>query len=194
MALPPPQSIVTFPDKETFVYKGDVLVGVVPLPQFLSTMPPQFAVGVNVTAVDFLKGSVIGRGPADTGFVLADDSSMDRQAIGLACDQGRAGLGVTVQLVGQFCLLDWTAIAGTQKLTPRTTYYLSAVPGKITSVVPAGPVIQRIGYSISPNVLNLNLEFPGSGGGGGAFGNIDGGRADEVFGGVVLSPVDGGNA
>lgn len=154
-----------------------------PLPQVLSTMPPQFAVGVNVTAVDFLKGLVIGRGPADTGFVLADNSTLDRQAIGLACDQGRAGLGFPVQLAGQFSLLDWTAIVGTLKLTPRTTYYLSAVPGQLTSVLPVAPaIVQRIGYSISPNVLNLNLEFPGSVGGVTSLGIIDGGDADDVFG------------
>ena len=191
MALPPPQSIVSVPDEETFIYKGDVRVGTVDLPQMLSTMPPQFAVGVNVTAVDFIKGLAIARGPADTGFVLADNSIIDRQAIGLASDQGRAGLGCPVQLVGQFCLLDWTAIVGTQKLTPRTTYYLSAVPGMLTSVIPVAPVIQRIGYSISPNVLNLNLEFPGIGSSGGSS-NLDGGDADDTFGGTT--GIDGGNA
>lgn len=164
MPLPLPQHIFRFDDQETVVYPGNVQIGTKALYQFLSSMPPLFAVGENVSAAQFTKGQVIGRGPADTGYVLADNSILDRQAIGLCCETGEIGFGAVVQLSGQFCLLDWTTIAGTAQLLPRTTYYLDAVPGRITAIPPIAPsVIQRIGYSISPFVLNLNLEFPGSG-------------------------------
>jgi hypothetical protein len=201
MPLPLPQNIFRFDDRETFVYPGNVQIGTVALYQFLSTMPPGFAVGKNVSALPFTKGQAIGRGPADIGYILANSSGFSTQAIGLCCEYGGVGFGAIVQLSGQFCLFDWTAIAGTVQLLPRTTYYLDSVPGKITPIPPGSPnMIQRIGYSISPFVLNINLEnfselIAVTGGGGGSlFGNLDGGDADEDFGGVVLSPLDGGGA
>lgn len=164
MPLPVPQNIFRFDDRETFVYPGNVQIGTVALYQFLSTMPPDFSVGENVTALPFVKGQVLARGPADYGYILADNSVLTNQAIGLCCEYGDVGFGASTQLSGQFCLDDWTAIAGTALLLPRTTYYLSAVPGQITSVLPALPAVQqRIGYSISPNVLNISLEFVSSG-------------------------------
>ncbi len=168
MAQPVPQNIYRFDDRETFVYPGNVQIATVALYQFLSTMPPDFAVGENVTAADFVKGQVVARGPAAYGYILADNSVLTNQAIGLCCEVGGVGFGVIIQLSGQFCLDDWTAIAGTALLLPRTTYYLSATPGMITDLLPALPLVQqRIGYSISPNVLNLSLEFvAGSGGSG----------------------------
>ncbi len=170
--LPLPQNIFRFDDRETFVYPGNVQIGTVALYQFLSTMPPDFAVGENVTALDFVKGQILARGPADYGYILADDSALTNQAIGICCEFGQVGFGAIVQLSGQFCLDDWTPVTGTTLLLPRTTYYLSATPGMLTPALPALPAVQqRIGYSISPNVLNLSLEFVSSGsspsGGGG---------------------------
>lgn len=167
--LPLPQNIFRFDDRETFVYPGNVQIGTVPLYQFLSTMPPDFAVGENVTAIDFVKGQILARGPAAYGYILADNSVLTNQAIGICCEQGQVGFGAIVQLSGQFCLNDWTLITGTTLLLPRTTYYLSATPGMLTAALPALPLVQqRIGYSISPNVLNLSLEFVASSGGGGS--------------------------
>jgi hypothetical protein len=169
--LPLPQNIFRFDDRETYVYPGNVQIGTVSLYQFLSTMPPGFAVGKNVSGAPFIKGLALARGPADYGYILADNSVLANQAIGLCCEYGAVDFGVIVQLSGQFCLLDWTPITGTTLLLPRTTYYVSATPGMLTPIAPAFPVIaQRMGYSISPNVLNLNLEFTnlsgGSSGGG----------------------------
>lgn len=169
MALPIPQNIFRFDDRETFVYPGNVQIGTVALYQFLSTMPPDFAVGENVTATDFVKGQIVARGPADYGYILADNSILTNQAIGICCEMGEVGFGVIIQLNGQYSLDDWTAITGTALLLPRTTYYLSATPGMLTPTLPALPLVQqRIGYSISPNVLNLSLEFVASSGGGGS--------------------------
>lgn len=169
MPLPLPQNIFRFDDRETFVYPGNMQIGTVALYQFASTMPPDFAVGENVSAADFVKGQLLARGPADYGYILADNSTLLHQAIGICCETGGVGFGVIIQLNGQFCLDDWTAITGTPLLLPRTTYYLSSVPGQLTPALPAAPAVQqRIGYSISPNVLNLSLEFVSSGGGSGS--------------------------
>jgi len=162
MPLPLPQNIFRFDDRETFLYPGNVLIGTTNVYQFLSTMPPDFAVGKNVTATTFLKGQALARGPADYGYILADNSALTNQCIGLCCETGGIGLGASIQLQGQFCLDDWTGIIGTKLLAPRTTYYLSPVPGQLIAV-PVGPIVQRIGYSISPNVLAINMDFPGSG-------------------------------
>lgn len=195
-----PQSIYRFDDRETFVYPGNIQIGTVASYQFLSTMPAHFAVQQNVTGATFTKGAAIARGPAAVGFILADNSIDVNKAIGLACEFSEAGRGAIVQLSGPFCLFDWTEIAGTVQLLPRTTYYLDSVPGKITPTPPGSPdLIQRIGYSLSPFVLNLTLESYSeivaiAGGGTGLFGNLDGGDADEIYGGVVLSPIDGGGA
>lgn len=167
-----PQSIYRFDDRETFVYPGNIQIGTVASYQFLSTMPACFAVEDNVSAATFIKGSAIARGPADVGFMLADNSILVNQAVGLACEFSEAGRGAIVQLSGPFCLFDWTLIAGTQKLAARTTYYLSSTPGMITPILPAGPAIaQRIGYSLSPNVLNIGLDMvDGSGSSSGSSG------------------------
>lgn len=164
-----PQGIFRFDDRETFVYPGDIQIGNVQSYQFLSTMPAQFSVEENVSGARFSKGQAIARGPADVGFILADNSILSNQAVGLACEFSEAGRGAIVQLFGPFCLFDWTAIAGTAQLAPRTTYYLSATPGMITSLLPAGPAIaQRVGYSLSPNVLNIGLDMVDSGGSSGS--------------------------
>jgi hypothetical protein len=164
--VPLPQSIFRFDDRETFVYAGDVQISTVALYQFLSTMGTDFAVATNVSGVRFTKGQAIGRGPADTGYDLASNAALSTQAIGLACEFSIAGQGAIVQLSGPFCLFDWTAITGTVQLLPRTTYYLGAVPGSLTNIAPVGPAIgQRVGYSISPFVLNINLDLVDSGGG-----------------------------
>jgi hypothetical protein len=84
--------------------------------------------------------------------------------VGICCETGDPNFGVAIQLSGQFCLNDWTLVTATAQLAPRTTYYLSNVPGMLTPVVPVGPAVaQRIGYSISPNVLAINMDFPGGG-------------------------------
>lgn len=162
--LPLPQNIFRFEDRETFIYPGNIQIGTVSLYQFLATMTTDFAVGENVSGARFLKGQVIGRGPAATGFILANNASLSTQAIGLCGETADPGFGAAVQLSGPFCLFDWTAITGTVSLLPRTTYYLDSVSGKMTSILPVGPAImQRMGYSLSPNVLNLNLDFVSTG-------------------------------
>jgi hypothetical protein len=164
MAVPLPQSIYRFDDRETYVFAGNVKIATTDLYQFLSTMGTDFSVATNVSGATFLKGQAIGRGPAATGYDLAANAALSTQAIGLACEFSIAGQGAIVQLSGPFCLFDWTNITGTVQLLPRTTYYLGAVPGSLTNIAPAGPAIgQRVGYSISPNVLNINIDLVDSG-------------------------------
>lgn len=165
--MPIPQSIFSFTDRESFIYPGNIQVGTTQVFQFLSTMPISFGIADNVSGAAFVKGMAIGRGPADTGYIPASNASLDTQAIGLACEPSEDGTGAIVQLFGPFCLLDWTAITGTVELQPRTTYYLGT-NGLLTPTPPAGPaIVQRVGYSISPFVLNLSPALvPSSGGGG----------------------------
>lgn len=168
--MPQNPALFRFDDQQTVVYPGITPIGGVPLYQILSNMPPEFSVAENVSGAQFTKGQVIGRGPAARGYVLADNSALSNQAIGLCGDIAPVGVDAVVQLSGQFCLTDWTSVTGTPTLLPRTVYYLDATPGKLTSVAPVGPaILQRIGYSISPLVLNLNVEIvDGASGGGGS--------------------------
>jgi hypothetical protein len=156
MPLPLPQDIYRFDDRETYIYPGNIQIGTEASYQFLSTMPTNFSVATNVSGATFLKGQAIGRGSADTGYDLAASGALETQAIGLACEFSIAGQGAIIQLAGPFCLQDWTAITGTAQLLPRTTYYLSDIPGMLTSVAPTGTG-QRVGFSISPLVLNINM-------------------------------------
>lgn len=161
VSLPVPPSKFRFNDAETYMYRGNIRIENTRLYQFLSSNSVGFATAENVTGVTFLKGQVIGRSVTlDKGYVLADNSAVASQAIGLCADGAKNGAGTIIQMVGVFVLADWTPVIGAATLAARTVYYLSATPGMLTAVVPVGPaIIQKVGRSLSPSVLSLNLDI-----------------------------------
>lgn len=115
----------------------------------------------NKTVLSFLIGQPLAIHPSGTGVVLASAASPSLSFIGVATVGVSPGLDETVQAGGIFQLGDWTAICGTATLLPQATYYLSTLPGLLTTTAPitAGEIVQPVGRAVSGTQLEL-LAIP----------------------------------
>lgn len=53
---------------------------------------------------------------------------------------------------------DWTPITSTTNLVINSDYYLSADPGKLTTIPPETGWVSRVGFAASPTRLSLEIE------------------------------------
>jgi hypothetical protein len=154
------QYIIT-PEIETYVYPGDIQVGLAPIYSVKSQVPEDYALGNNRDAANFSKGWAIARSPLGRGFIAASTATALTVAVGLATQGAVVGKPEVVQVYGPFALNDWTAVIGAPDLTILADYYLSAVPGMLTTV--AGG--QFVGRALSLRTMLICPEVPSSGGG-----------------------------
>lgn len=97
------------------------------------------------------------------GVVRAVSSNNSRPAIGLALISSLVSTPILVQTEGTLTLSDWTAVLGTNTLTPNQLYYVDpSNEGKITTTVPttSGHVLQIIGIGVTSDTLELQITQP----------------------------------
>jgi hypothetical protein len=107
-------------------------------------------------------GAAVATHSSGTGVVRASAADSTRPCVGLATVGAAPTVAETVQTSGPLTVADWTAATGSATLT-RGPYYLDpATPGLLTATAPtaAGQVVQGIGYAVSPNILELDIQPP----------------------------------
>ena len=59
-------------------------------------------------------------------------------------------------------LSDWSAAVGASALVPGLVYFLSTIPGQLTSAAPAlpGEAVSRVGQAIDAQTMLLDLDQP----------------------------------
>jgi hypothetical protein len=95
-------------------------------------------------------------------FELASAASFNTaRTAGLATANTAAGFAATADRT-QITLSDWTAVAGSQLLTPGATYFLGVVPGTITSIPPnsVGQCVCVLGEAVSTTTLAIEMSDP----------------------------------
>lgn len=78
-------------------------------------------------------------------------------AIGLSTSIANAGEYVRYTADGVVTQTDWTGVTNTVALEIGKPYYLSALPGKLTTVIPTSGFILRVGVALTES--DLDVEF-----------------------------------
>lgn len=88
---------------------------------------------------------------------LASAAALETATVcGLASGDNEFKFGGTIERT------DWTPVVGTTLLEPGATYYLSTVPGKLSTVAPSGDGqwVVAVGLAITHRVLSIEIEQP----------------------------------
>ena len=126
----------------------------------------------NLSSPDFAAenkdGSTVSAGMAvaihgsGTGFVRADADAIATRAVGLLTATTLNAVAGTVRTGDVLTLADWTAATGAPTLAAKADYFLSDTLGLLTTTAPSGigQIVQRIGYSLSPDSLMIEIDSP----------------------------------
>jgi len=116
--------------------------------------------GENKNGSDLVMGQPVASYTSGTGFVAASALAVATQSFGLLNEDVAATISGTIRFIGLITLADWTAVIGAATLAPRTTYYLSETPGKLTATPPTslGSVVQQVGVAVTPTTLDVAIK------------------------------------
>jgi hypothetical protein len=91
-----------------------------------------------------------------------NDTVAGSQATGMMIEDATMGVSGSYMTDGTHELADWTGIAGTADLTPGALYWLSDVPGQITTTAPTadGYYVVPIGRAVSTRKLDIEIGQP----------------------------------
>lgn len=118
--------------------------------------------GENKDSTTIIAGGAVTIHASGVGVRKADAATAGRECVGLVSATTAVGFVATVRTSGLLTLGDWSLVTGTPTLVPRTTYFLSATAGRITSTPPAiaGQRVQQIGVAVSADTLVLQILPP----------------------------------
>lgn len=100
--------------------------------------------------------------PGHVDLAVANSAAMTR-VIGVAVSESLVGEQCEYLTEGKVERPDWTAITGTEFLSPGLPYFLDPVlPGRITSEAPMSPgqYVVCIGHATNTTALDLEIEQP----------------------------------
>ena len=127
-----------------------------------SVTPTSSSTGGSGTAITLaasrllLAGQPVFVTPAST---LDKANANDTPCLGVVVTDAGTGARVSYVSDGSVNNPDWTAIIGSQYLTPGATYYLSST-GMLTRTVPTSGFLQQIGIAVSQTLLDVEIQPP----------------------------------
>lgn len=116
----------------------------------------------NKDTVTLPAGTVVAMHGSGTGIVRATASNGSLPAVGLIPTQRIATEVGIVQTDGTIELSNWTSVVGTPTLAANAKYYLSEIPGQLTTTIPQGQgrIVQYIGCAVNPTTLDISIMNP----------------------------------
>lgn len=106
------------------------------------------------------RGQVVAIHPSGSGVHLASAADNSKNAVGLWSEDVIVGATQNVVSDEVFTMSDWSNVIGSAQLQGGHVYFLSAVPGRMTTMSPSvnGQVAQQVGRAISPTALELECR------------------------------------
>lgn len=106
------------------------------------------------------RGQAVAIHPSGAGVHLASAADDLRNAVGLWSEDVLVGASQNVVTDEVFTMPDWTNVIGSPQLQGGQTYFLSTVPGRMTTTAPTvnGQVAQQVGRAISATALELECR------------------------------------
>lgn len=114
----------------------------------------------NKEGISLSAGMPVAVHSSGVGVVRASAADNQKNAVGLALLGAAPAMAETVQVGGPVTLSDWTAVTGTATLQARAIYYLSTIPGMLTTTPPETPgqVVQQVGMALSATTLGVEID------------------------------------
>lgn len=106
------------------------------------------------------RGQVVAIHSSGSGVHLASAADDSRNAVGLWAEDVPVGASQNVVTDEVFTMPDWTNVIGSAQLQGGSVYFLSTVPGRLTTTAPSvdGQVAQQVGRAISATALELECR------------------------------------
>lgn len=114
----------------------------------------------NKEAFTIRRGQWVAIHPSGSGVVLASAADDTKNAVGQMSEDTAAGASQNVVSDEVFTMPDWSNVIGATQLQGGQVYFLSTVPGRMTTTAPSvnGQVSQQVGRAISPTALELECR------------------------------------
>jgi len=114
----------------------------------------------NKDVITLPAGTPVAAHTSGSGFIRADASNNNKNAIGITNEQINVGFSGEVLLTGPVTLADWTDITGTSNLAARGLYFLDTTAGMLTTTAPSssGQAVQLVGKALAADTLEILVE------------------------------------
>lgn len=106
------------------------------------------------------RGQLVAIHPSGSGVHLASAADDSRNAVGLWSEDTLVGASQNVVTDEVFTMSDWSNVIGSAQLQGGKTYFLSTVPGRMTTTAPSttGQVAQQVGRAISATAFEIECR------------------------------------
>jgi hypothetical protein len=107
-------------------------------------------------------GCIVAKHASGSGVIKAHADVPPLIAVGLITTSRASTEVGSVLTDGVLELADWTAVVGSAQLATNASYFLSTVPGRLTTTMPSGPgrIAQYVGKALSPTALDISIMNP----------------------------------
>lgn len=107
-----------------------------------------------------LRGQQVAIHPSGSGVILASAVDDTKNSVGCMSDDTAVGATQNVITDEVFTMSDWANVIGSAQLRGGQIYFLSSVPGQITTSAPStnGQVVQQIGRAVSASALEIECR------------------------------------
>jgi len=147
-----------------YVYAGDVIqcpIGAITLASCGSPQAEEIPESITLTKIaseDLEVGSVVYITDTDQLAKAHTSATItEASAIGFATSNTLANNLASYNTDGYITKQNWTSVAGATALIPGVRYYLSDIPGKITSTPPITGFSVGVGQAIYPDTLDIEI-------------------------------------